>query len=332
MNIATKTPLVFAWAGFVFLYINFLVGVGLSQLGSLNFILSIIVSFLLYGFGMYPVVFLSVKHKMNLADAVERYFSKYALFFYMFVVLVNVGWYSIQLEMIWEMFHSFVLLIFFSYLFAYGSFKWGFKYLKIFSFFSINLFLLYVLTALYNTSGNIYIDNQPLDIFLVASSSLIIFGSWAFSSTTLIMDVAKFGKSFKSSYIQLLAGLFLGNILLIILGYIYAKYYNINNFQDFISIFGMFIGEFILILNIWSTNDSNFYNSMNILKKLKIDEKITFFVLPLVSFCLVSLFRDNLFGIIGNWLLLMGNVGLVMILVWWYIFVREKNDRFNTKG
>jgi len=331
MNIVTKIPLVFTWAGFVFLYINFLVGVGLAQLGSLNFILSIIVSFLLYGFGMYPVVFLSVKYKINLADAVEKYFSRYALFFYMFVVLVNVGWYSIQLEMIWEMFHNFVLLIFFSYLFAYGSFRWGFKYLKIFSFFSINLFLFYMLTALYNTSGSIYIDNQPLDVSLIVSSSLIIFGSWAFSSTTLIMDVAKFGKSFKNSYAQLLAGLFLGNILLIILGYIYAKYYGVNNFQDFLNIFDIFIGEFILILNIWSTNDSNFYNSMNILEKLDIDKKITFFVLPLSSFILIYFFGNNLFSIIGNWLLFMGNIGLIMILVWWYIFMREKDDRFNRK-
>jgi len=328
MKFANNFSLTFTWAGFVFLYINFLVGVSLSDLNFTEFLLSNIMAFILYLLGMYPSVYLSFKYKLNFAEAIKKFLTRFSTIIYVLILFINIGWYAIQLEMIWEIFDNIYYVFIFSYLFAYGSYRWGFEYLKFFSYISISTFLFYVLYSVDIDFKILDYSTVSIDIETIFKSSMVIFGSWAFSSTTLIMDVAKFGNSFKNTFIQLIFGLILGDFLLIFLGYIYANTYNIDNFNEFLNVFGVFVGSFILILNIWSTNDSNFYNSINILKQLNVSKKTTFLLLPFISVLLVYFFGKDLFSIIGNWLIVMSNVGLVMILVWWYIYIKEKRDEY----
>ncbi|MBL0708141.1 MAG: hypothetical protein JJW00_03745 [Sulfurimonas sp.] len=164
--------------------------------------------------------------------------------------------------------------------------------------------------------------NGDIDIKQIFNVGFMIYGTWAFSSSSILMDITKQAKSFKAGYISVLIGMIIGNFSLLFLGYILAKNSGIYNFADFALLFSTFFGTILLVLNIWTTNDSNFYSSMVALQQFGVGKKVSFIVLPFCSALLVIFFQEGLFGIIGDWLVMMGYIGVVFSLLWWYVLLK----------
>jgi hypothetical protein len=325
--------LFFSWGGFVFLTINFFTGILLSNINMQTFITVNCIAFILLAFTLYPTVYLSVKYNINYAQAISKFVSikSIRMLLILLVVCINIGWYSIQLSAVQNMIanifnlHSSITIIFISYLFAYGSYKFEYRWLQYFSMTTMVLFLLYLLLFFFNTSmlqTEPAVSNTSNSVF---SLIIMLYGTWAFSSSTIVMDIAKYTTNFKQSYLYILLATICSNFLLITLGYFFAKYTNINSFEEFVMAIGISFGFIIFIMNIWSTNDSNFFSSMNALERLNIKKKYTFIVLPLISALLSVSYKNDLFNIIGSWLKIMGWVAIPLTIFWWYTLVTKKD-------
>jgi len=320
----------FSWAGFVFLSINFLIGVSLSKITIENFIISTFAALIFYILTMIAPIFISIKYNINFSQALNK-FLNYKMFVYFFigiVVFVNLGWYSIQLEVIKEILNmnSIIYLLLFAYLFAYGAFRFGYIWIKNFSIIVMGLFLLYLIYFFIHNDITISFNN--IDIYNISfneilKTSISIYGVWAFSSSSIIMDIAKKGENFLNTFISLLIGLILGFFLLLYLGYFLSKFYNINSFYELNMVFGSLFAIVLLVLNIWTTNDSNFYSSMLALESIGIKKVISFILLPFISVALVYFYKDNLYNILSKWLYLMSYIGFVFTAIWWYIIIKQ---------
>jgi purine-cytosine permease-like protein len=82
------------------------------------------------------------------------------------------------------------------------------------------------------------------------------------------------------------------------------------------------IETLLLLLNIWTTNDSNFFSSQKVIQTLGVKKQYTFLILPLLNGFLAITFQDDLFSLIGSWLKLMGWMAIPLTLFWWYIVVK----------
>jgi len=320
--------LIFTWGGFVFLSINFIIGASFASVEFINFLFANIFAFVLFAITMFAPVYISVKEKLNFSQALQKYIPNnfVNIFFIFMVVVINTGWYSIQIEVIRNLLNieNFIILVVLSYVFALGAYLFGYRWLKKFSFIVLSIFIIYIVFFLikHEDNFNLTLDGS-VNIKEIQSIGFMIYGTWAFSSSSIIMDITKQAKNFKVGYTSVLIGMFIGNFLLLFLGYILAKNSGINNFTDFVALFGSFLGMLLLVLNIWTTNDSNFYSSMVALKQIGVSKKVSFMLLPFISASLVMVFQDNLFTIIGEWLVFMGYIGIMFTILWWYIIINK---------
>ena len=317
--------LFFSWGGFVFLSVNFFTGIILSKASIENFIIGNFIGFVLLALTLYPTIYISIKYKVNFSETVNKFikinFLQKGLL--ILVLLINIGWYSIQLTAVWDIlkiFHlNIVILLFISYLFAYGSYKFGYDWLKNFSIITLVFFILYLVVVLISGKNIISIEKVDNEYLTIWQVSLLVYGTWAFSSSTIVMDITKYTNDFKKSYFYILLATLFFNFLLIFFGYYFGRYTQINTFMDFVSILGLSIGIILFLLNIWTTNDSNFFSSMQILKNFNINKKIVFTILPLINGLLAIYYQDDLFSVIGKWLKLMSWIGIPMSLYWWLV-------------
>jgi len=322
--------LFFSWGGFVFLSINFFTGILLSKISLSMFVFGNIISFILIALTLYPTVYISIKYKVNFSEAIGKFVQyRYIKMFLLFLILiVNIGWYSIQLTAVYSLLddyllYSSIILFFISYLFAYGSYKFEYEWLKVFSIFVLIFFIIYLMLILNNQKINLeYFNKETLQISFI-NICLMLYGTWAFSSSTIVMDISKYTNDFKSSYFYILMAMLVFNFMLIWLGYLFGKFTNIHTFKEFVSLLGVSTGLLLFVLNIWTTNDSNFFSSMQILKFFNFDKKIIFIVLPLISYLLAIYYKDNLFNIIGSWLKIMSWIAIPLTMFWWYILKKQ---------
>ena len=328
--------LIFSWAGFIFLSINFIVGAKFAHINFTTFLLSNLFALSLFAITMYAPVYLSIKYKLDFSQSIKKYITNKYInsFLILIVVFINTGWYSIQLEAVRVILsiENIFILILLSYIFAIGSFIFGYKWLKLFSYFVILLFFIYILFALSTININIIKLDDTIYIKEVFNIGFMIYGTWAFSSSSIIMDIAKHSNNFREGYTSLLIGLIIGNFLLIFMGYLFAKSNGISNFNEFVILFGSTLGIVLFTLNIWSTNDSNFYSSMLALNKLNISNTISFLLLPLVSVLLVISYKSNLFDMLGIWLIYMSYIGIFFTIFWWYTIYKIKTKKANIKN
>lgn len=333
-NYQPSWTLFFSWGGFVFLAINFFTGMLLSKTELSSFVLANVVAFVLLALTLFPTVFLSIKHDINYSEAIRKFVQNTTLqkALILTVILINLGWYAIQLVAVKDILQSFfevdtlLVMIFFSYLFAYGSYRFEYLWLKYFSVVTIILFLAYLVMLTFYTDISL---QKPMasDTSLSFFSMLVmLYGTWAFSSSTVVMDIARYTKDFLPSYIYILLALLVSNFSLIALGYTFGRYTQISSFGEFVSILGLSFGILLLLLNIWSTNDSNFFSSQKALKTLGIKKKYAFLIFPFIGAFLAIAFQDDLFGLIGGWLKLMGWIAIPLTLFWWYQVYNSKKQ------
>ena len=328
--------LFFSWGGFVFLSINFFTGILLSNIDLSTFISVNTIALILLAITLYPTIYLSSKYHINYSQAIYKFIenSYIRIILILLVVCINIGWYSIQLNAIQSIvlntlnFQSTLLTIAISYLFAYGSYRLGYEWLKSFSIFTMLLFLGYLIIFFFTNSGVVeskqIITNDTVSIFTLI---LMVYGTWAFSSSTIVMDIVKYTNDFKQSYLYILLATIFSNFTLIALGYFFARYTDVGSFEEFVSFFGISFGLMILVLSIWTTNDSNFFSSMKALESLNIQKRYIFIVLPFVSALLSLHYGDDLFSLIGDWLKLMSWIAIPLTIFWWHIVIKLKYQK-----
>lgn len=327
--------LFFSWGAFVFLSVNFFIGVLLSTTSSFEFIVGNVVAFILLAITLYPTVYLSIKYNLNCSQAIQKFVSdrklQYALI--LLVVVINIGWYSIQLTAISTLLENYftincvVVILILSYLFAYGSFRFEYQWLKNFGIITMVLFFIYLIVLLSNSKFASVNTNTQSDVSIF-TLIIMIYGTWAFSSSTVVMDIARYTKDINKSYLYILLAMIFSNFFLIVLGYMFGRYTGIRTFEELLLFLGTGFGVMLFVLNIWSTNDSNFFSSSKALESLKINKNISFMILPFISALLAISFQDDLFSLIGSWLKLMGLIAVPLTLFWWYKvykFERQSN-------
>ena len=336
----------FSWGAFVFLFVNFLTGIVLAQhLNFLEFILSLLLGSTFLSLSLYAAIWVSVKFNVNYSEAIYKFFpfGVHLKIIPLFVLLaVNVGWYSIQLEISinllprllenlgdWEVWFKTFLI---SYLFASGAFKYEYSWLKIFGALAMIVFSIIAACSLFkiNYPNNLNIADMNDDhISKLLKGSLIVYGTWGFSSSTCIMDIAKYTNKFFKTFFYATIAILLADILLILLGYIFSLQYEIFSLNKLFRVLEVKYLPLIVFISLWSTNDSNFFSSMRVVEKLGFNKKTAFLFLPAISAILVLLFKEDIFSILGKWLKIMGWTSVGFSILWWSLLFKYRGRGFN---
>ena len=331
----------FSWGAFVFLFINFLSGMFLAK--HLNFqelILALLLGLIFLSLSLYSAIWVSAKFSVNYSEAIYRFLplSTYLKIVPLFILLaVNVGWFSIQLGISLDLLPQFLekfgylerclkaLVI--SYLFAFGAFKYEYSWLKIFGAVAMLAFLVIAVhsifkIACFNSLDIIAVSN--ISISNILRGSLIVYGTWGFSSSTCIMDIAKYTNKFFQTFVYAVMAILAADILLIFLGYIFSVQCEIHSLIQLFSFLGPKWLPAVVFISLWSTNDSNFFSSMKVLEKLGLNKKVVFLILPAISALLLLFLREDIFSVLGKWLELMGWTSIAFAILWWSVVFKYR--------
>lgn len=326
MRYQKPSSLFWTWGAYVFLPINIIIGTIISEEGATleELLLSSIIALTIMMGMAYPTVCLSSKYKMNYAQCINYFIKHKALVMCLILIvpLVNIGWYSIQTVMFVELLQTHfnvgnlgfaVLIIGMSYIFAIGVTKYDYLWLK-------NAGLIGMLFLLVMLLYNIRIENNVVYGFIryrnIVKYTIQILGTWIFSSVTCIMDVTSCVEDGKKGFRYIVLSTFMTNIMLMILGYIISI-----SIEIFVSL--NILNLLVVLIAIWTTNDSNFYSTICSLNVMGISKKAIFLLIPLVS-SMISIFVIKDFeSFIVKWLSVMSWIGIPLGVMWWIIFIKK---------
>lgn len=328
------SSLFWSWGAFVFLSVNFFTGVLIARNSGIgSAIIGALSGFALLSLAVFPVVNISTRNDRNYSESIKIYIKNPIMktVLILLVPVINTGWYSIQLTIVLSLLISvfprlgayvYIVSIFLAFLFASGAFRFGYKWLRYSGSASmIVLVVLFIFNVFVHQWDTGKLMKSPFEgnIFGVIQ---LVFGTWVFSSVTCLMDIARHVRSPKPAFIYVISALFVADILLIMLGYISASILDIGSMDEFLETSGGFLAALAVILNIWSTNDSNFYSTMKALETLKIDKFNVFLIVCLISGVVAGYGQGELFNMIGRWLILMSWIGVPLAIYWWIQFLR----------
>jgi len=334
-----ESSLFWSWGAFVLLSINFFTGVLIAQQANLiESLFSIFLGFIILSVSIFPVVHISVSDSLNYSQAISKYININILrkVLILLVPIINIGWYSIQVAIvvsllnsisIFSIEYSVVISIAISFLFSSGSFLFGYKWLQYFGAVAMVLLILTFgySSIQYNWSFNL--ASQTLNFGIILKATLLVIGSWIFSSVTCLMDITNYVKNSNKAFIYVISALFLADILLISMGFLAAKVHSLDSMEKFLSISGNIVLISSMIVSIWSTNDSNFFSTMKALEAFRVNKYYIYFGVSVISGTIASIGHDNLFQLLGKWLILMGWIGIPLSVFWWSMFIKDKIHR-----
>ena len=166
--------------------------------------------------------------------------------------------------------------------------------------------------------------NLKLSIGNVIDATILVIGSWIFSSVTCLMDITNYVKNPRKAFFYVISALFLADIILIFIGFISSKVHNISSMDTFLSIGSIPIVIIGMIISIWSTNDSNFFSTMRAMEAYGIKKWQIYVSVSFISGVIASIGHRKLFSFMGNWLILMGWIGMPIALLWYIIYFKER--------
>lgn len=330
------SSLFWSWGAFVFLSVNFFTGILLAENNGVALIvLGSIIAFLLLSLAIFPVIYISTQENRNYSQSIEFYIPNKVIrtVLILFVPVINIGWFAIQVTIVLSLLstmlpiidtYAYIVAVSLSILFALGSYAFGYRWLRYFGGFSMLLLIALFVTNVFIhdwSIGGMALEPFSGDLFFIVQ---LIFGTWIFSSVTCLMDIARHIRYPKLAFLYVIAALFVADILVILLGTISASILGIGSMKEFLSVSSGFIAALAVILNIWSTNDSNFYSTMKALETLKIDKRTAFIIVCLLSGIIAGYGKDDLFSLIGNWLVLMSWLGVPLAVFWWFQFLKSQ--------
>ena len=239
-------------------------------------IISILVGNLVLGIYGGLLAYVSSKRKKNLDGTLKRVFGKKgAVIPSMVMILTQLGWFGVGIAMIASPLASYANVSPWVFVFIIGSLIistafFGIKSLSIISMVAVPLVLILGFVVIGMSVGTGHYKN-PLTGnmgFFVATS--IVIGTFI-SGATFVPNFAVTAKSPKVAVITTALAFFVGNGLMILFGFI-SQLFITSDVSGFVSITEeisksysggpilITMGVIILVLNIWTTNDSGLYS------------------------------------------------------------------------
>ncbi|WP_315828395.1 MULTISPECIES: hypothetical protein [unclassified Bradyrhizobium] len=171
-------------------------------------------------------------------------------------------------------------------------------------------------------AGSVELFAASQGVWLTAWS---VFGTWAFSSASCVMDLARFSSSKIGAVVAAVAALALADISLIGFGYYMARLGLVLDASSGLPDVSVAIGFCFFIAGLWSTNDSNLYSTSIALQNMGARSKIWPWLFVCIAAGFAIALKSDLFGWIGQWLILMGWIAIPLCALWWYVLFRRKH-------
>lgn len=314
-----------AWGAFVFLPFNLFAGTLISKgFGATDAVLGLICgSAILLSLTVPAVLYASITGR-TYAEAIDEEITNEPIRFALklLVPLVNIGWFAIQTIAATHIVRPGQegLSMFFWYagmatIFIAGPLLRGYTWLYRSGMVAI--------VAMMGAMVVIVLTGTPQEMSWgspvfgkVSDAALLVVGTWIFSSTTCVMDVARSLRHPGKAVTAVLVGTVAADLGLLLVGFFYP-----DSASVFLSetegskLFGILAG-FFMIIALWSTNDSNFFSTEKALQRLGVPSKYTAIAVVLLTGCIGTIVGRDLFSLIGGWLQLMGWIGIPMGLFW----------------
>ena len=344
---ATSLELFWAWSAFVFVSANLLTGGVLARFFQpAQAMLALLVGMLLLFLLSAPAVWLAVKEEWNYQAAVHNTLGhrwpRLAIVVVLLVPVINIGWFAIQTAMVSDSVAvllkrphwSWWLAISLAFAFAVGPCLGGFWWLAKAGQIAILALSVLLILAIFEWLCASQPPSLLFDIAEVSATScrqwwkigtLSVVGSWVFSSTTCVMDVACYVRRKWSATIAIWLGLLVGDGLLIALGYFLFRSKGTVEIRSLLGNSYSFLAALFLLINVWSTNDSNLFSTGRALAITGCNYRICLLVPAFIGGLLAALWGPHLFDWFGRWLQLMGWLGIGFSLLWWVVWFRRRN-------
>jgi cytosine permease len=324
----------FAWAAFVLLPFNLFAGGLLApKLGLADFCIALVLGLgATIALGL-PAVLIAHRSGTTFSQSARTIVrGRWILLALVLVVpLVNVGWYSIQTAAAAEALATFVgraearapAAFAFAFLFAAGPLLFGYTWLSRTGALACGVVVL-AFAWVFATTG---MPEFPAEVRrpaqgTVLDGALLVLGTWVFSSTTCVMDLARFGRTSLGTAVGFALGLILADRGLIALGYAMASQDPERNMLAAFLTATSLPGLLFLLLALWSTNDSNVYSTLQAFAGLHLPAiPLTLFATSIAGLA-AAVWGDELFGFVGGWLSAMGWLGIGFGGLWWCVLLR----------
>lgn len=327
----------FAWTAFVLLPFNLIAGSLLTALTPSAFTISLIVGLGLTMFFGVPAVVIAQERCWTYPEAAYAILPKVvAIPFVWLVPAVSLGWFTLQTAAAAHAINAVTngllpttyLGVPLSLLFVAGPLLFGFWWLSRTGAIAC-LGATAVVAWLVMTTDQIPADsvsNRTIATTQFFHAVVLILGTWVFSSTTCVMDLARFARSRSGAVLAFVAGLLVGNGALIALGYALSRTDSTRQILDVFLSGAQLPGFVFLFASLWSTNDSNAYSTMQVLRRVGAPVRPLMLLYALVAGGAAAVSARILHGVLGVWLQAMGWIGVAIGLMWWIVLLRRRNS------
>lgn len=335
----SDTSFLFAWTAFVLLPFNLIAGSLLTALSPSDFRISLIVGLGLTMFFGLPAVIIAQTRDWTYPEAAYAILPKIvAIPLVWLVPAVSLGWFTLQTAAAAHAISAVtggLLPIAYvgvpvALLFVAGPLLFGFRWLSRTGAVACLGAAAVVAWLVFTT------DQMPANSVSHPHAAakngleavLLILGTWVFSSTTCVMDLARFAKSRPGAVLAFVIGLLVGNGALITLGYALSRTDSTREMLDIFLSGAQLPGFVFLFASLWSTNDSNAYSTMQVLRRVGAPVRPLMLLYALIGGSVAAAFSGRLLNdALGVWLQAMGWTGVAIGLMWWIVLLKRPGSR-----
>ncbi len=287
----------------------------------------IIGNFILASYGAI-LAWISKKQNSNLDETLKKSFGEKGSFIpSMIMVLTQVGWFGVGIAMIAKPIASELgispwIIVFIATGFIILTAFFGIKSLTIISMIAVPLVILLGFISMgKNVSiGHYHQAVEKKNITNMVQAIAVVIGTFI-SGATFVPNFAKEAKNHKVAWQTTALAFLVGNGLMITFGFV-SQIYSSTKIFDFISITkshgGMglvIIGYIILILNIWTTNDSGMFSiSLAFQHWFKLPKKIGVVIFGIIGASLSLWLFDNFIEFLNYMNRFVPAIGAIIIL------------------
>lgn len=314
-----------AWGAFVFIPFNLFAGTMIGrEFEAGDALIGVVLGSIILLALTVPAVWYASLTGRTYAESVSAEINHPALRFVLMLLvpLVNCGWFAIQTIAATNIIRPgqsglsmFLWCAGFATAFVAGPIIWGYAWLHRTGAIALVAMLSGIVFIViggepHSTSWSVTSHERITDV------ALLVIGTWIFSSTTCVMDVARQLRNPSTAISAILFGTAIADVSLIIIGLLYptSSALFLGGSEDR-RVLNSLSTLFILIA-LWSTNDSNFYSTDRALKQFGLQSGSSALIVVILTASVGMMVGPRLFDIVGNWLKLMGWIGIPMGVFW----------------
>lgn len=326
----------FAWGAFVFLPVNVLAGAALAkQVPPLSFALSLAFGLLMLSLSVFPAAMIASKTGASFSRAMLSLLpGALGSAAVGIVPFVNMGWFAIQLAMLGLVTQEIIpavtpeiCILSWGIISALGPLVFGYRWLSLTGALALAIALAIVVLQLQAVTPEVAAERIPSNYptwHMILTASWTVYGTWAFSSSSCVMDLARFSRPAIPTALTAILGLFVADITLMGLGYLLA--HTGKNYDAILALSALpfSVAYVFFVAGLWSTNDSNIYSTKVAVYNMGLKSWFWPWLFVGVATAFAIIFQDRLFTWIGHWLILMGWIAVPLTAWWWYVLASNK--------